>query len=487
LAGGRENGTVEYEPVIGLEVHAQLKTASKIFCRCATRFGDPPNTNTCPVCLGMPGVLPVLNRRVVEFALKAALATGCTVNRRSIFARKNYFYPDLPKGYQISQFEEPIAEHGRVPIEPGGAPMQIGLTRIHMEEDAGKLVHEGMHDSESSSYVDFNRSGVPLIEIVSEPDIRTSEQAYLYLTRLRSILLYLEICDGNMEEGSLRCDANISLRPVGTESLGTKTEIKNLNSFRNVQRALEYEIRRQSALLKDGREVAQETRLWNAAEGRTDPMRSKEEAMDYRYFPEPDIPPLVLEESWLEEVKRTLPELPAARKARYVREWSLPEQDAQFFTLDPATAAYLERAVEGSGNARASANWVQTELMGRLNEAKKTIEESPVAPEALADLVKLIDAGTISGKIAKTVFEEMFDNGGDPGIIVKEKGLVQITDESEIVALVEEVVSGNPEQVKQYRGGKKATLGWFVGRVMKVSGGRANPKLVNKLLQEKLG
>ncbi len=476
-----------YEAVIGLEVHAQLRTESKIFCACATRFGDPPNTDTCPVCLGMPGALPVLNARVVEMAVKAAIATGCRVNRRSIFARKNYFYPDLPKGYQISQYEEPLAVHGRVPIEVGGAARHVGLARIHMEEDAGRLVHEGMHDSDTKSYVDYNRAGVPLIEIVSEPDIRSPEEAWLYLTRLRSMLLYIGVCDGNMEEGSLRCDANVSIRPGGAPALGTKVEIKNLNSFRNVQRALEHEILRQARVLGEGKAVVQETRLWDAEAGRTVPMRSKEEAMDYRYFPEPDIPPLVLDEAWIEEIRRTMPELPAEKKARYVSAWGLPETDAHFLTIDPAMAAYMEETVERCGNPRLAANWIITELMGRLNEAKRSIAGSPVRPSSLAALIRLIDDGTISGKTAKGLFEEMFTTGAEPGDLVEERGLVQISDEAQVAAIVDEVLAANPSQADQYRGGKAAALGWLVGQVMKASGGRANPKIVNRLLKERLG
>jgi len=476
-----------YEAVIGLEVHAQLRTKTKIFCGCPTRFGAPPNTQTCPVCLGMPGSLPVLNRTAVEYAAKAAIATGCTVNNRSIFARKNYFYPDLPKGYQISQYEQPLAVEGRIAIEPeSGPPRVIGLTRIHMEEDAGKLVHEGMADSATKSYVDFNRSGTPLIEIVSKPDIRTSEEAYLYLTRLRSILLYVGVCDGNMEEGSLRCDANVSIRKPG-EKLGTRAEIKNLNSFRNVQRAIEYEIGRQAELLDGGGRVAQETRLWNAAMGRTEPMRSKEEAMDYRYFPEPDLPPLVLDEAWLEELRKSIPELPVDKKIRYVAELGLAPADAHFLSGEPALAGFFEKVASRSGNPRAAAAWVGSELMGRLNAAKSDIQRSPVLPQAIGDLVKLIDAGTISGKIAKTVFDEMFETGGAPEAIVRAKGLVQISDEGAIAAVIDSVIAESPTQVEQYRAGKAAALGWFVGQVMKASGGKANPGLVNKLLKEKLG
>jgi aspartyl-tRNA(Asn)/glutamyl-tRNA(Gln) amidotransferase subunit B len=478
---------VTFETVIGLEVHAQLRTETKIFCGCRTRFGDPPNSNTCPVCLGMPGTLPVLNRKVVEFAIKAALATGCTINKRSVFARKNYFYPDLPKGYQISQYDQPIAEHGKVPIEAPGGPMEIGLTRIHMEEDAGKLIHEGMADSATRSYADYNRAGTPLIEIVSEPEIRNSEEAYLYLNRLRSILLYLEICDGNMEEGSLRCDANISLRPVNTTPLGTKVEIKNLNSFRNVQRALNYEIRRQTNVLHEAGEIVQETRLWNADEGLTSPMRSKEEAMDYRYFPDPDLPPLEIEQAWIDELAGEIPELPAARKARYIAAWEIPEQDANFLTAEPKLSAYFEAVAERSGNPRASGNWVISEMQGRLNEAGLDIEDSPVEAGSLGNLIKTIDAGTISGKIAKTVFDEMFKSGGEPDAIIKSRGLLQISDEGQLQGMVAQVIADNPSQVEQYRAGKKAALGWFVGQVMKASRGQANPGLVNKLLKEKLG
>jgi len=478
----------QLEPVIGLEVHAQLKTATKIFCGCPTVFGRPPNTNVCPVCLGMPGVLPVLNRRAVEFALKAALATGCRINHRSVFARKNYFYPDLPKGYQISQYELPLAEHGAVPIETdeeSGEGREVRLTRIHLEEDAGKLVHEGLAGSEGATGVDLNRTGVPLIEIVSEPDIRSPEEAHAYLTRLRSILLYLDVCDGNMEEGSLRCDANVSLRPPGG-GLGVKVEIKNLNSFRNVARALEYEISRQSRALDGGETIVQETRLFDADRGVTETTRSKEEAMDYRYFPEPDLPPLVIDDAWLDQVRTTMPELPHARRRRLIERLGLPARDAGFLTLEKPLADYFERAAEASGNPRAAANWIASELMGRLNAAGLGVEASPVRAESLGALLRLIDDGTISGKIAKTVFDEMFTHGGDPSEIIRSKGLVQITDEASITAMIEKVLADHPDQVAQYRGGKAATLGWFVGQVMKASGGKANPAIVNRLLKKLL-
>ncbi len=479
----------DYEPVIGLEVHAQLRTATKIFCGCSTRFGAPPNANVCPVCLGYPGALPVLNRAAVEMALKAALAMGCEINPRSIFERKNYFYPDLPKGYQISQYESPLARRGRVAIEiegDGGA-REIRLTRIHMEEDAGKLVHDGMADSDRRSHVDFNRSGVPLIEIVSEPEITSPAEAHAYLTRLRSILLYLEVCDGNMEEGSLRCDANVSVRPKDSSRLGTRVEIKNHNSFRNVTRALEHEIARQSNVLAGGGAVAQETRLFDADEGVTAPMRGKEEAMDYRYFPDPDIPPLLVDDAWIERVRAQIPELPAARRARFIAQHGLTPKEASFLALEKPLADFFEGAASGSGNPHAAAAWVANELIGRLNAAGLTIAVSKVSPEALASLIRLIDDQTISGKIAKTVFDEMFATGEPPDAIVKRSGLTQITDEASIAAMVDTVIAQNPGQAEQYRGGKTAALGWFVGQVMKASGGKANPTLVNKLLKEKLG
>ncbi|MFQ5700377.1 MAG: Asp-tRNA(Asn)/Glu-tRNA(Gln) amidotransferase subunit GatB [Acidobacteriota bacterium] len=477
----------EFEPIIGLEVHAQLKTRTKIFCGCPTLFGAEANTNVCPVCLGMPGVLPVLNQQVVEFALRAALATDCRINRRCLFARKNYFYPDLPKGYQISMYEIPLAEQGLVPIETDEGPgRRIGLIRIHMEEDAGKLIHEGMPDSDTRSYVDFNRSGVPLIEIVSEPDIRSAPEAHSYLTRLRSILVYLQICDGNMEEGSLRCDANVSVRPAGTDAFGTKVEIKNLNSFRNVVRALEFEIDRQSHALHAGQDIVQETRLFDADRGVTEPMRGKEEAMEYRYFPEPDLPPLVIGDDWIERVRRELPELPQARRARFLAEYGLPPRDADFLTLERPLADYFETVARESASPKAAANWVTSELLGRLNAAKMGIEASPVKASSLAALIRLIGDGTISGKIAKTVFDEMFTAGGEPARIIEKKGLIQISDESSILPIVERILKDNPSQVKQYRAGKTAALGWFVGQVMKATQGKANPRLVNKILEEKL-
>ncbi|HXH28089.1 MAG TPA: Asp-tRNA(Asn)/Glu-tRNA(Gln) amidotransferase subunit GatB [Candidatus Polarisedimenticolia bacterium] len=477
---------MEYEAVIGLEVHCQLLTESKIFCGCSTRFGRPPNSNVCPVCLGMPGVLPVLNRRAVEYALRAALALRCSIRPRSIFARKNYFYPDLPKGYQISMYDAPLAEHGHLDVETPGGTRRVGITRVHMEEDAGKLLHEGFPDSATRSYVDFNRSGVPLIEIVSEPDLRTPAEAHDYYASLRALLVYLGVTDGNMEEGSLRCDANISLRRRGDTRLGTKSELKNLNSFKFVQRALEYEIRRQTELLDRGERVAQETRLYDPQQDRTDPMRSKEEAHDYRYFPEPDLPPLEIDEAWIETVRRELPELPAERRRRFARDYGLPEQDAQLLTGDRALADYFEEVARASGDAKAASNWIGTELLRKLNETRTGIAEAPLPPARLGALIRLVRDGTISGKIAKEVFEAIYDGGLDPAEVVRQRGLTQMTDEEPIRRAVEQVIAAHPEQLARYRAGKTALLGFFVGQVLKATGGRANPALVNRLLKERL-
>ncbi len=475
---------MEYEAVIGLEVHAQLLTSSKIFCGCPTTFGAEPNTQTCPVCTGMPGSLPVLNRRAVEFALKLALATHCKIASFSLFARKNYFYPDLPKGYQISQYELPIATGGwiEIPTEDGGKK-RIGLIRIHMEEDAGKLVHD---EREPWSYVDFNRTGVPLLEIVSEPDIRTPKEAVEYLKMLRAILRYLEICDGDMEKGSLRCDANVSIRPKGSKVFGTRTEVKNMNSFRHVERALSYEIERQKRVIEEGREVVQETRLWDPQRGVTVPMRGKEEAHDYRYFPDPDLVPLVISEEWIEEVRQSLPELPLERKERFVRQYGIPEYDAGVLTASKALADYYERCVELFPEPKQVSNWVMGELLRLLNEAGKEPEDCPVPPEGLAELLGLIKDGTISGKIAKGVFEEMFRTGRGAREIVREKGLEQITDEGVLKTVVDQVLRDHPKEVFEYRKGKEKLLGFFVGQVMKATRGKANPQLVNKLLREAL-
>jgi len=476
---------MEYEAVIGLEVHAQLLTDSKIFCGCSTRFGAAPNANACPICLGMPGVLPVLNRKVVEFMMKMALATNCRINGRNVFARKNYFYPDLPKGYQISQYAQPPAEHGRIDIEINGDKKRIGITRIHMEEDAGKLVHD---EVSPSSYVDVNRCGVPLIEIVSEPDLRSAEEAAAYLRRLHEILVYLEICDGNMQEGSFRCDANVSIRPKGTEPFGTRTELKNMNSFRNVQRALEYEIKRQQYILEGGGQVIQETRLWDDSQGVTLSMRGKEEAHDYRYFPDPDLVTVEISEAWIEEVRKTLPELPLEKRERFVRVYGIPPYDAVVLTSIPTSAAYFEETVASLSRPvyKIASNWVMGELTRFLNEDKKDFTESPVRPTSLAQLIDLIEDGTISGKIAKDVFEDMYRTGKAPRTIIDEKGLVQITDEEALKKIIDDIIRANPAQLEQYRAGKEKVFGYFVGQVMKVTKGKANPALVNELLKKML-
>jgi aspartyl-tRNA(Asn)/glutamyl-tRNA(Gln) amidotransferase subunit B len=476
-----------WEAVIGLEVHCQLLTASKIFCACPNRFGAEPNTLVCPVCLGLPGALPVLNRHAVTLALRAALATHAAVQPVSIFARKNYFYPDLPKGYQISQYERPLATGGYVEIpDAGGGLRRVELARIHMEEDAGKLLHEGFPWSHEKSGVDFNRSGVPLIEIVSQPELRTPEEAHDYLTALKAVLLYAEVSDCNMEEGSLRCDANVSVRPRGATPLGTRVEIKNLNSFRHVARAVEYEIARQAALSEAGGAVVQETRLWNAERGETVPMRSKEEAHDYRYFPEPDLPPLVIAPEWLDEVRAALPELPADKRRRFAAEYGLSAYDAGVLTQARDVAEYFESVARASGNAKAAANWVANELLRKLNEDAAPLAASRVAPAGLAELIALIDTGTVSGTIAKDVFERMWASGESPAAIVAREGLAQVSDESALQAAVDEVLAGNPGQVATYKSGKTAALGWFVGQVMRKTGGKANPQLVNALLKKAL-
>jgi aspartyl-tRNA(Asn)/glutamyl-tRNA(Gln) amidotransferase subunit B len=477
---------MELESIIGLEVHAQLLTESKIFCSCSTVFGAKPNTHTCPICLGMPGVLPVLNNKVVDLTIKVALATHCEIASYNCFARKNYFYPDLPKGYQISQYELPLAEHGYIEVITNGKPKRIGITRIHMEEDAGKLLHdEGIKDM-SYSYVDLNRTGVPLIEIVSEPDIRKPEEASEYLKNLRSILQYLDVCSGNMEEGSFRCDANISLRPPGQEELGTKIEVKNMNSFKNVQRALEYEIKRQTNILDEGDELIQETRLWDAAKGVTLSMRDKEEALDYRYFPEPDLVPLIIEEKWIEEIERNLPELPKEKKERFIKEYQIPEYDAEIITTSKPLANYYEDCVRLYPNPKVVSNWIMGELMHRLKTDKKGIEECPVTPELLAAMLRMIEVGTISGKIAKTVFEEMYLTCEEPEKIVKRKGLLQLSDKEEILKVIERVLVKNKKDVADYKKGKAKVFGFLVGQVMKETKGNANPKLVNDILNEKI-
>ena len=472
---------MKFEPVIGLEIHAQLKTKTKIFCGCSTSFGAPPNTHTCPVCLGMPGVLPVLNKKVVEYTLRMAIATDCKIAGKSRFARKNYFYPDLPKGYQISQYELPIAEFGHIDIEANGDKKRIGITRIHMEEDAGKLVHD---PDRPISMVDFNRTGVPLIEIVSEPDIRSPEDAGAYLRQLRSIVRYLGICDGNLEEGSFRCDANISIRPEGSDTLGTRTELKNLNSFKNVEKAIRYEISRQKEILMEGGKVTQETRLWDAAKNRTTSMRGKEEAHDYRYFPDPDLLPLVIDGDWIDLVKKSLPELPEIKKKRFRKQYDLPLYDAAFLTSDRDLSDFFEKCVKIFPDSKQVSNWVMGALSALLNAQGKTIIQSPISPENLAGLLMLIDKGVISGKIAKTVFEEMAICGKTPEKIVNEKGLVQLTDTGVIKKVVSDVLTRSSSEVEAYKAGKTKLLGYFVGQVMKETRGKANPKVVNDLLKK---
>jgi aspartyl-tRNA(Asn)/glutamyl-tRNA(Gln) amidotransferase subunit B len=477
---------MKYEAVIGLEVHAQLLTHSKVFCSCSTLFGAGQNTRTCPVCTGMPGVLPVLNRKAVELTIRAALASNCSIARRSRFARKNYFYPDLPKGYQISQYDEPLALGGYLDIEVNGQCKRVGITRIHLEEDAGKLIHGENVKDPARSYLDFNRCGVPLIEIVSEPDMRSSEEAKAYLTELKTMLQYLEVCDGNMEEGSLRCDANISLRPEGSSELGVKTEIKNMNSFRNVQNALDYEIKRQTRLLEAGERIVQETRLWDAAGNETHPMRSKEEAHDYRYFPEPDLVLTEVSDEWIEEIKESLPEMRDQKKARFIGEYGIPEYDASVLTLSKPLADFFEKCVEGFRQPKTVSNWLMGDFLRELNNQNIDADQSPIGPEHVVGMLKLIDQGVISGKIAKTVFEEMFSSGEHAEAIVKRKGLIQITDEDELESVVETVMAENPDEVEAYRGGKDKLLGFFVGQVMKATGGKANPGLANRILKEKL-
>lgn len=476
-----------YEAVIGLEVHVQLLTQSKIFCSCSTRFGDPPNSNTCPVCLGLPGALPVLNREAVTMATKAALALNCALRPRSRFARKNYFYPDLPKGYQISQYDEPLAEDGWIEIEVNGARKRVGITRVHLEEDAGKSLHEGFSDSDQKSYIDLNRSGVPLIEIVGEPDLRLPDEAYDYLTRLKTLMLYLEVSNCNMEEGSLRCDANVSVRRVGAKDFGTKIEVKNLNSFRFLQKALAYEVERQVAVLESGGKIQQETRLWDSREQRTYGMRQKEFAHDYRYFPEPDLLPLVITDAWKKEVTRALPELPEARKQRLMREYALSDYDAAQLTASKALANYFEEVARTSGEPKLAANWILSEIAYLLKEADKEIMETPVSAENLAELVTLVAKGTISGKMAKEILIEMFSTGRRASEVMAATGLEQISDPEKIAAAVREIMAANPKQVEQYRKGKTATLGWFVGQVMRATRGQANPQLVQEMLKKQLG
>ncbi len=473
-----------FEPVIGLEVHAQLKTKTKIFCSCPTAFGAAPNANTCPVCTGMPGVLPVLNRTAVTFAIKSALATDCTIARESRFDRKNYFYPDLPKGYQISQYAFPIAEHGHLMVEPeGGTPKRIGITRIHMEEDAGKLIHD---PGRGKSMVDLNRTGVPLVEIVSEPDMRSAEEAGAYLRKLHAILKYIDICDGNMEEGSFRCDANISLRPVGQEAFGTRTELKNLNSFKHVEKAIRHEIQRQTYLLESGKTITQETRLWDPDKNITRSMRGKEDAHDYRYFPDPDLVPLIVDDAWIESVKREMPELPDARKQRFIKEYQLSDYDAEVLTATRQLADYYETAAANLKDKKQVANWIMGPVLGLIKSQGLSIEAIAVSPDSLSELLSLVEAGKLNAGTAKAVFEEMITSDKAPLAIMKEKGLEQVSDQSELSAVVKAVIEANPDEHAAYCNGKTKLFSFFMGQIMKKTRGKADPKVVTDLLKQQL-
>lgn len=478
---------MKYEPVIGLEIHSELKTATKIFCGCATTFGAEQNTHTCPVCLGLPGVLPTINKRVVEFAIKAGLATNCKINKYSKFDRKNYYYPDLPKNWQTSQYDLPIAYEGHVEIEVDGERKIVRLTRIHMEEDAGKLVHSGSTIKDSAtSNVDYNRTGVPLIEIVSEPDMHSAAEARAYMEKIKSILEYIDVSNCRMEEGNLRADINVSLRPVGSDKLGTRTEMKNINSFKALEDAINYEIERQAEVLDDGGKIIQETRTWNPEKGITQSMRSKENAQDYRYMPEPDLPPIITTDEEIENFRKSLPELPDARRARLINDLGLSEYDAGIITSSRAMAEYFDTVVAGGADAKLAANWIMSDLSKNLNAENLTIENSPVDAKRLAEMILLIQKGTISGKIAKTVFVEMWKSQDSPAKIVKDKGLVQITDTAEIEKIVDEVISKNQKAVEEYRAGKKKAIGSLVGQIMKATKGKANPQMVNQLLEKKL-
>ncbi len=474
-----------FEPVIGLEVHAQLKTKTKIFCSCSTAFGKSPNANTCPVCTGMPGVLPVLNTQAVSFAIKAALATNCTINEESRFDRKNYFYPDLPKGYQISQYAAPIAEFGHLDIDStlAGGIKRIGITRIHMEEDAGKLIHD---PARGKSLVDLNRTGVPLIEIVSEPDIRSAQEAGAYLRKLHAILKYIDVCDGNMEEGSFRCDANISLRPAGQQEFGTRTELKNLNSFKNVEKAIAYEIQRQTYLLDEGGQVIQETRLWDPNKNKTFSMRGKEEAHDYRYFPDPDLVPLIVDKQWIASIESQMPELPDDKKKRFISQYEIPEYDADVLTSTLELANFFEQTATPLKNKKQAANWIMTHLLGMLKSKGVAIDDSPVSADTFSQLLKMLEDGTINANAAKTVFEQMAETGGAPETIVKEKGLEQVSDQSQLEGLVIQTIEENPEEAAAYRDGKTKLFSFFMGQMMKKTRGKADPKIVAPLLQSKL-
>jgi len=474
---------MQYEVVIGLETHAQLLTDSKMFCGCSTKFGAEPNTQTCPVCIGMPGVLPVINKKAIEYVIKTGLAMNCKISSYSRFARKNYFYPDLPKGYQISQYELPLCRDGYIKIITNGAKNKIGITRVHLEEDAGKNIHE----SANYSLVDLNRAGVPLMEIVTEPDIHSPQEAVEFIKKLRALLRYLGVCDGNMEQGSLRCDANVSVRLLKQKEFGVKTEIKNMNSFKFIEKALEYEIKRQIKVLKEGGVITQETRLWDPDRGVTESMRSKEEAHDYRYFPEPDLLPIEIDNTWVESIKAKIPELPDAKRDRFIRGYRLPEYDADLLTFERSMADWFEEAVKLGGNPKTVSNWIMVELMRLLNEEGKSIDECTLKPSQLVEMLRLIDKGVISGKIAKTVFEEMYKTGEFAEVIVREKGLVQITDTAEIEAVIDEVLKNNPGEVERFKAGEGKLIGFFAGQIMKATKGKANPQIVNELLKRKLG
>ncbi len=478
---------MKYEAVIGLEVHTELQTTTKIFCGCKTSFGAEPNTNVCPVCLGLPGVLPVLNKRVLEFAVRAGLALNCEISRFSKFDRKNYYYPDLPKNFQTSQFDLPICERGHLDIEVNGEKKQIRITRAHMEEDAGKLVHHGTSITDSDySLVDYNRTGTPLLEIVTEPDMRSAKEAVAYLEKMRAILQYIGISDCRMEEGSLRCDANVSVRPVGQKELGTKAEIKNINSFKGVEKAIEYEALRQAEILEDGGKIIQETRTWDEKEGVTKSMRTKEEANDYRYFPEPDLAPFTVSEEYIEDIRKTLPELPDERRERYIANFGLSSTDAQYMTNDKDTSDYFEKVVAAGADPKASVNWIMGEFASQLSNVGIEIAKAPVTPENLAKLLALIAKGTISGKIAKKVFAEMWKDGADPEEIVKAQGLIQISDTGALKELVVKVIANNPKAVEDFKAGKKKAVGALVGQIMKETKGKANPKVINELLNDEL-
>ncbi len=475
---------MKYEAVIGLEVHAQMLTDTKMFCGCSTRFGSEPNTQTCPVCIGMPGVLPVMNKKALEFTIKTGLAMNCKISPYSRFARKNYFYPDLPKGYQISQYELPICEGGYIEIVLDGEAKRIGITRIHMEEDAGKNIHEG---SGPYSFVDLNRAGIPLMEIVSEPDIRSPKEAAEYMKKLRTILRYLGVCDGNMEQGSLRCDANVSIRPVGQKEYGTRAEVKNINSFKFVEKALEYEIKRQIKVVEEGGRVIQETRLWDSNKGITESMRGKEEAHDYRYFPEPDLVPIAADKEWIDEIRSTLPELPDAKRERFISEYGIPEYDADLLTEEKVRAEWFEDAVKAGGKPKIVANWIITNIFKRLKEEDKEINETLLKPKHLVSLLSLIDAGSTSSTMAKTIIlDEIFKSGKMPEDIVKEKGLVQISDAGEIEKAIDEILAKSQKEVERYKSGDEKLIGFFVGQIMKATKGKANPQMVNELLKKKL-